>query len=316
MTDGIERAMQNLSLPQYSNIRTLFERVLTARSKQRHSGCAVLGMLAKSADILKLLDEDSAIYLREIGVPDARKKCESDLLGQVKRPEIEFNGAFGDFWSEIAAIRVLASKGYHHFRAIHTKQSDGKTSDYEAYLGDMPAYVEVKNMRANKTIVDVFHREIRQFHRSDPTGYAFNIRVDYPYDNPPTGAQERAIHKYVASLRGRKPPFRESLDAGDAAVRITVKEGSGTAMMMRGIGPETPEPLSKERFLAKIHDKAEEALAQMKDKQRVRVLVINFDSPSACIAKEFIYDAEEVVRTVFNGAVQVYVLHYRYLAVS
>ena len=85
-------------------------------------------------------------------------------------------------------------------------------------------------------------------------------------------------------------------------------------MMIRNIGAESPEPLDKEKFLAKIRDKAIEASGQMKDPKRLKVLVINFDSPSGSVSEDFIRDAEKAIRAEFSGPVEPYVLLYRYLA--
>jgi hypothetical protein len=208
-----DKAIQNLSLPQYSGIKDVFGRVLEKRNKQRVPDCTLFNWLAIKAHPLELLNEDCLIYLRLIGLVDAQRKCESDLRGQVGGPAQEFNGACGDFWAEMAAIRVLASKGYDRFRAIHAEQPDGTTSDYEAYRAEVAAHVEVKNMRANKTVVDVFDREICRLHGSNPADYAFDIRVDYPFDNLPTGGQERIIRECVSSLRSCIPLHRGVLAA-------------------------------------------------------------------------------------------------------
>lgn len=309
---SIAEAMENLLLPQYSSIRDVFEKVFVERSKQAQPGCALLSLLADRGWPLEPLNEDCAIYVREIGMADASKKCHGDVLGKVGRPGDEFNGACGDFWAEMAAIRVLVSKGYERFRAIHKQLPDGSTNDYEAYLGDSPAYVEVKNMRANKTVTDFFDREIRGLYESEPAGFAFDIAVDFPYDDPPNGEHERRIRAFVKTLRGRKPPFREELDLVDAVARINVVAGAGRARMIRGMGSDSPEPLNKERFLGKIRDKAAEAFGQMKNDQRLKVLVVNFDSPSGSIAEDFIRDGEDEIRGVFGGAVNPFVLLYRH----
>ncbi len=83
--------------------------------------------------------------------------------------------------------------------------------------------------------------------------------------------------------------------------------------MIRGIGPKSPEPLDKERFLAKIRDKAVEALGQMRDSQRLRVLVNNVDSPSGSVSQDFISDAKGIIGAVFNDRVNPYVLFYRFI---
>jgi hypothetical protein len=261
---------------------------------------------------LELLNEDCAIYAREIGLTDARKKCGNELLGQIEQPGLKFNGFCGDFWAEMAAIRVLCAEGYSRFHPIYKRQSDGTTSDYEAYLGERRAHVEVKNMRANETVLDLFDREIRRLQDSEPSEFGFAIEVRYPYDNAHTAEQERQIRAFVGALRGRTPPFEESLDLGDAVAKIRVVDGAGTAFMSRSIGTASPEPLDKKKFLARVHTKAVEASSQMKDPQRLKVLVINFDSPSGSISEDYVRDAKNVMRAAFNDDVRPYFLFYRY----
>lgn len=309
----VAEALNNLELPQYSSIRAIFGKALVKRSKQKEVRCALFNLLATRAHPLELLNEDCASYIAEIGLVDAQRKCNSDVLGNAGRPFVDFNGSCADFWAEMAAIRVLRDKGYSRFCAIHKELADGTTSDYEACHGDARAYIEVKNMRPNKTILDTFDKEIRRRYGMEPSKYAFNVAVDYPYDNRPTGEQEGRISGFLKSIRGRKPPFHETLDLVEAIAHVTVLEGRGTALMTRGVGPESPEPLNKAWFLSKIRAKAEVAFSQMKDVNRVKVLVINFDSPSGSISADFIPSAQEVIREVFNGAVDPYVLLYRYL---
>lgn len=276
--DTTSESLTNLELPQYSSIKALFGRVLLKRARFEQPDCTLFRWLAREIHELQFLNEDCAVYIGEIGLEDALRKCHREVLGNVRLPFLQFNGSVADFWAEIAAIRVLRSKGYTRFRAIHGQQPDGSTSDYEAYRGDQPLYIEVKNMRPNKTVQHVFEREIQRLHENDPHHYAFQVVVDYPFDNLPTGDQERKIREFLKSIRGRKPEFHESLDLGEAVARITVREGGGTASMTRGISFESPEPLRKEWFLGKIRNKAEEAYVQMNNVSRPKVLVVNFDS--------------------------------------
>jgi hypothetical protein len=284
-----------------------------ARSKQPIPGCSLFNLLTLRTDPLSLLNRDCATYIQEIGLADAQRKCADDVLGNVIRPVLEFNGACADFWAEMAAIRTLSQEGYSQLRAIHQKQLDGSTADYEAFLDKAPVHIEIKNLRPNKTVTDIFHEELRRLYCSDPEGYPFNLQVSFPYDEPPTGEQDRTIRKFVATMRGRIPPFRDCLLLGNTEAKINVIQGVGTAMGIRGIGPESPKPLNKERFLAKIADRAAKAASQMKDDKRLKVLVINFDSPSGSVSADFIQDGKDTIRAVFGGNVRPYILLYRHL---
>lgn len=304
-------ALDNLGMPQYGNMRAVFEKVLLQRSRQQEPRCSLFNLLARRADPLDKLNEDCGIYINAVGLADAQRRCNDFLMGNAGRPFLQFNGLCADFWAEMAAIRVLTENGYSQFRAIHKKLPDGSTCDYEAYRGARLARIEVKNMRPGATMVDAFDREIRRRYAVKPSHYGFNVAVDYPYDNPPTAERERRITSFFDSIRGLNPPFKRELHLGEAVARVTVREGAGTCMMIRGISSESPETLDKERFLRKVRDKAGEAYSQMKGSNHLKVLVINFDSPSGSISDDFILDAQEVMREVFKGTVDPYFLFYR-----
>jgi hypothetical protein len=262
----------------------------------------------------KRLNEDCVDFVNAVGLADAQKKCDADVLGNVTRPFLEFNGSCVDFMAELAAIRVLKSKGYDCFRAIHKKQPDGTTSDYEAFYEGKPAYLEVKNMRPRPTMLDVFARQLELLFAKEPSDYPFAIAFEFPHDNPPTAEQERRIAGFLASIRGRKPPFREQLDLDGIISDVTVSEGSGKCMLTRGMGPDFPEPVDRARFLRRIRDKAEDAYSQMRNDSRLKVVVINWESPSGSVSRDYIHDAEQTVRDVFQGAVDAHVLFYLYPA--
>lgn len=309
----VTEAFKNLEMPEYSAIKAVFGKVLQKRSTHNESRCSLFNLLALRADPLRRLNEDCSIYIDEIGPEDAQRKCNADVLGNAKRPFVEFNGSCGDFWAEIAAIRVLSGAGYSQFRAIHRELPDGTTSDYEACRGGAAAYIEVKNIRPNKTVLDAFDKELRRLYDAEPTQFAFSVEVEFPYDTPPTPEQERRIVGFLESIRGLQPPLGRELDLVDSLAQITIRTGEGTVLMTRGVGPKSPEPIGKEWFLSKVRAKAEEAASQMRNVNRIKVLVINFDSPSGSLSLDFIHSAQEVMREAFNRAVDPYFLLYRYL---
>jgi hypothetical protein len=309
----VERAMEHLALPEVSSIRDVFGEILAKRSTEKNPDCALFRLLRRKGWPLDILNEDCRLFVEAIGAQGARRKCHAELMGKVGRPANEFNGSTDDFWSEIAAVRTLVANGFRNIRAIHKKQPDGSTSDYEASYGPDAAHIEVKNVRSNKTVLHVFDEEIRKQAASDPTRFWFHLAIRYGYDNPPTAEQDRRIRDYVRSLRGRVPPFNDVLDLAEAKARISVTAGVGTSMMFSGFGPDSPEPIDKGRFLNKIRDKAGEALAQMKDQKNLKVVVINYNSPSASISEDYLRDAEKLILEHFNGAVRPIILVARQL---
>lgn len=307
----VSLALQNLQLPAYNSIRVVFGKALERRSRQKEPNCTIFNWLALKAHPLELLNEDCAIYIDAIGVEDAQRKCNSDVLGKTSRPFVEFNGSCGDFWAEMAAIKILKRNGYSRFRPIHKQLSDGTTSDYEAHRGSETVLIEVKNVRPNSTMLDVFNKEIQQLYNRNPCQFGFSIAFEYPYDRRPTAEQEHRIVQFLESLCGVKPPVIKELDLVDAVSKVTVREGFGTAVMTRAIRPSSPEPLSMEWFSSKIRSKAEEAYSQMKNSSGHKVLVINFDSPSGLLSTDFVDEARKVMVEVFNGEVDPYFLVYR-----
>jgi hypothetical protein len=310
---SIRAAILNLQSDRFRPVLGVFGKVIRQRIKYSDPRCALLGVLSQAGWPADPLIEDCSAYIAELGLQDAQRKCNADVLGNSRRPNWEFNGAFGDFWAEMSAIKILANEGFTAFQPLYTRQEDGTTSDYAAQHQQTPAYIEVKNIRSNKTVTDVFDGSIGLLHRSYPSQYAFRLQVDYSYDEPPTAEQERRIVGFVTSLRGRTPEFVECLDLIEGTASITVMAGDGSAFMCRGMGPDSPEPLNKERFIKRVRQKSEEALAQMRSDTRMKVLVINYDAPSAMISEDFVIDGKTEMIEVFNGDVKPYLLFYRSL---
>jgi len=305
--------MENLALPEFSSIRDVFGKVLAKRSTQKNPDCALFHLLARKGWPLEILNEHCRIYVEAIGVQAAQRKCHAELMGKANRPASEFNGSTDDFWSEMAAVRTAVATGFDKIRAIHKKQPDGSTSDYEGYLGPDAAHIEVKNIRSNKTVLHVFDEEIHKQAVNEPAQFRFHLAIRYNYENPPTNEQDRKIRDYVKSLRGRVPPFNDTLDLVEAKARISVTAGAGTSMMFSGLEPDSPESINKVKFLQKMRDKAGEALAQMKNQKKLKVVIINYNSPSGSLSVDYIRDAEKLILEHFNGAIRPIILVARHL---
>ena len=210
----------------------------------------------------------------------------------------------------MAAISQLYKKGYRNFAPLRTRPGIG-TSDYSAVLGDKTCHIEVKNMRTNETVFDIFDFEIRRLFHLDPTEYSFTLEVDYDFDNRPTGDQAKAVRVFVSSLRSKTPPFHETLQLDEGIATINVTAGSGTAFMTRNSVSDSPAPLSRTYFLNRVRDKAEEARAQMKHSPHSKVLVLNCDPPAGSLTLDLVDDAVTTMRDVFEGEIDAYLLFYR-----
>ncbi len=311
MTETTELALENLLLPEHSALRDIFGDVLTKRSTQRGSDCFIFRLLAHNhVHELGELNRDCSVYIRELGLEEAKRKCRRELKGMERRPMREFNARCGDFLAEMAAIRVLSNDGFYQFRSI--AESQPETNDYRAYWRQVPAYVEVKNLHANETILDVFKREIGRAHQRQPSAYAFDLRIDYAFDYPPTGEQERIIRDFIPRIGGRKPPFRETLNLVNGLATIDVTVGAGTTFLCRGVGGDWPEAVNHEWVLRKVREKAEQGREQIPIGDHMKVFVINVDSTNAVLPFDFVGNAEQEIREVFGNNVRPYVLHFRH----
>jgi len=304
------KALTSLQDIRHAAIRDVFGAILKKRATATEPDCTLFQWLAHGAFSLDLLNKDCAVYVRELGLGNARQKCATELDGKARGPKKEFNGAFADFWSEMAAISELYKRGYRNFCPLRTRHDVG-TSDYSAVLHEKTCHIEVKNMRTNETVFDIFDLEIRRLFHLSPAEYSFTLEVNYDFDNRPTGDQAKAVRAFVSSLRGKTPPFHETLQLDEGIAKINVTAGSGTAFMTRNSVSDSPEPLSRTYFLNRVRDKAEEARAQMKHSPHSKVLVLNFDPPAGSLTLDLVDDAVATMRNVFEGEIDAYFLFYR-----
>jgi len=98
------KALTSLQDIRHAAIRDVFGAILKKRATATEPDCTLFQWLAHGAFSLDLLNKDCAVYVRELGLGNARQKCATELDGKARGPKKEFNGAFADFWSEMAAI--------------------------------------------------------------------------------------------------------------------------------------------------------------------------------------------------------------------
>lgn len=311
MKGDVEQALKCLSQPQYVAIKYVFGKLLEKRAKQEQADCLLFRLLRNGEREYWFLQlkEHCTAYVQELGRDAATRKCHTELQGEVGRPAKEFDRRCMDFWAEMAAIQVLAVDGFRDLRPIN-KTRDPGTNDYFGRLGQQAAYIEVKNLHANETLLDVLGRELALAVSREPSAYTFRLRLNYPFLRRPKVGQERAIREFVAALRGRKPPFRESIILGDEVVTVDGFDGSGVFQTM-GVGTAWPEPLDEEWLLGKVREHANTARGQIPNGDHLKVFVINIDTASASISEEFIQRAESEILEVFDGNVYRKVLFFR-----
>src|SRR3981081_2499430 len=132
VTAPVDEAFENLLSLENRPIQDIFGEVLAKRTKQRESDCFIFRLLALGQiHELVELKRDCDIYLRELGLKEAQRKCRDEIMGAVRLPPREFNARCGDFWAEMAAVRVLADDHFHGFRPFARKEGE-RTSDYLA----------------------------------------------------------------------------------------------------------------------------------------------------------------------------------------
>lgn len=312
----MRQSVENIGVEEIANspaITALFGEVLAKRRKERESDCFIFRLLHPGlSHELSALEGDCNVYIRELGLQEAQKKCRHEIKGFVSRPRREFDGRCGDFWAEIAAVRALSQDNFHGFRPLPNTQNGIRVSDYAAKRNNIPAFIEVKNIHANETLLDVFTREIAEAYEAEPSAYRFHLMVDYPFDKAPTREQERLIRQFIRELKAKTPPFRKKLDLITSSADIDVTAGSGTAHLCRLVGGESPEPIDEEWLLKKVRNKAEEAVGQMRVSRDLRVLVVNVDTTTAMLSLDFVRKAKAEIREVFREDVEPYILHFRH----
>jgi hypothetical protein len=224
-------------------------------------------------------------------------------MGRVNSTPKDFDSYLGDFDAEMCAVRELGKIGYSEFEPVLTKL-DEKTVDYCAKLESVEVAIEVKNLRAPITILDVFASSLRAELAANPSLYSFRLSLTYYSDNTVTPVQRHEIISYVQKIAGRTPPFVDKLElSGRVEVTVRVEQGFGEAMMSRGEGFDRYGEVSLPGFLNKVEFHARTAISQFATEPDIKhVLVLNINSPSAGIWLDFLNAAAERVYTVSNGS--------------
>lgn len=319
-SNPVQQALSNLNLPEYSGIRAVFGAIFEKRSTAAEPYWVWFNMLANHLPTANDINEVCSRYVSLVTEPDARRKCEADLLGPALRSSPKtFLNCVGDFYAEIAAVTELASLGFSGFLAVHASGT-GKSHDYNAHFEGQRTCIEVKHLRSPRTVLDAFIDEIRRLAATNSTQYPFSLAIDYPMDNTVTAEQEKKIAQFLANLAGRKPPFTTALKFDDGTLaRLTARTGPCTAFGTRAIrvGDSAFERVSIEGFLNKVREKTERAVRQMASEECMKVLVLNINTPWAELDLKHLAAAEDVVRVTSNGTLRPYfLLYYRLVNVQ
>ncbi len=310
------RVLSTLRQPQYSALRDVFGSVVEMRLKSSTSESSLIRLLASNlAHLLRSINDLCASYIRALGDSEkARGKCEADLRKRAKKDaDSKFSGAFGDFFAEMAAVSELSKMGVTEFEPVLTGVNE--SVDYRAKRAGKDVCIEVKNIRAPITIFDFCADELRRLHAEAPTDYPFRLTVRCETDNTITAAQQDAITTYLASVKGRKVPFEDSLKLEHGVrVVLTVRAGSGQAMQLRAMRVDAPDTLNIEGFLNKVHDKTIKAMQQFDSSGcSTQLLVLNIMTPMASLDQTYVDAAREQVRQDSNSTVEPVILFYHAL---
>jgi hypothetical protein len=302
-----DAALARLSLPDLSDVKTVLGAVLERRCASVNPACSILSQLALDQNqFLRIWKDDCCGYLRFLRDKSIGSlKAQNDLMGRVNSAREEFDSYVGDFDAEMCTVRELGEIGYSKFDPMLTKV-DAKTVDYRATYESHSVAIEVKNLRAPITILDVFASSLRMARIENASSYALRICLTYYSDNTVTKAQREEIVSYLRSVAGRTPPFSDKLDlSGGVEVRVRVESGAGEAMMSRGEGFERRGEVSLPGFLNKVEFHARTALSQFATEwDREYVIVFNINSPSGAIWSDFLNAAAERVYSVSGGSIR------------
>jgi hypothetical protein len=308
MHPDIQKGLENLDLPQYEAIKSLFGQLLVRRAQQADPRCGLFQRLAEKNYIMKPLNDECATYVRELGLSHALRKLRENVSGHVKRPQDEFQQRIVDFNSEITAVNLMSRQGAIEFRAIHQNDPSGLTIDYLASRRGEPLSIEVKNLRTNDTALDIANYELAQLYAAEPELFPFHAVLTFYDDEPPSAEQERRIEARVRSWRGRTPPFRDTLDLLSGQATFEVQAGEGRVIGVRGWSAEQPATIDKPRFIGRVRATAEKAKWQMRMLTNRKVLVLGFNPPSYDISGEFLEAAAQEIDEVFERKVEAHFL--------
>lgn len=301
-----ETALTRLSLPDLVGVKTVLGTILEQRCASGNPACTLLTQLAQNqSQFLAIWESDCSSYLQYLRDQNtSAQKAEADLMGRVHSARTDFDSYLGDFDAEMCSVRELGKIGYGEFEPVLTKL-DGKTVDYHAKVESTGVAIEVKNLRAPITILDVFASSLRAKLAEHPSLYSFCLNLTYYSDNTVRTVQRQEIVSYVQKLAGRIPPFVDKLElSGSVEVTVRVEQGSGEAMMSRGEGFEKYGEVSLPGFLNKVEFDARSAISQfLTEPDRKHVLALNINSPSGAIWSDFLNAAAERVHTVSHGSI-------------
>lgn len=302
-----DSALARLSLPDLVNLKSVLGEILERRCSSADPVCSLLSQLAQDqSQFLQLWESDCSCYLRFLKVGNSGAvKAQNDLMGRVNSARDNFDSYLGDFDAEMCAVRELGNIGYSNFEPVLTRPDD-KTVDYWAIFQSENVAIEVKNLRAPITILDMFASSLRAEFARSPKLYPLRVHLTYYSDNTVTNVQREEITNYVRNLSGRTPPFIDKVKLnGEIDVTVRVEQGSGEAMMSRGEGFGRYGELSLPGFLNKVEFHTRTALLQFAtEPDRKHVLVLNINSPSGAIWSDFLNAAAESVHSVSGGSIQ------------
>ena len=300
----------------YRSIEKLIGGIIGTRLERDDPSCNIVGFLAAPIEhLLRMQEAHCEKYIAILGMEPARAKIEADLLGPAKRCGAEeFNGKYSDFFSEINAVIELTKIGFTNFVAIIADPS-ARTSDYVALRNGIKTCIEIKHLRAPVTVFDFFSAKMRSAHESEPDNYAFSVGLTYPNDNTISTGKKVSIHSYVQAIKGRTPPFTDSLTFVDdsSILDIRVSTGSGGCFLSRYASVGDPSRINIESFLGKVAEKAERAMRQTENSNCARCLVIDIDTAVGEIDGDLIDAARAKVAETSRGHLNCVLLLYGHI---
>jgi hypothetical protein len=311
-----ELALERMSRPDMASVSAVLGGVLRERCQNVFPACILLDQLSQNQALyLGMWESDCSAYLSYLRDPASGSvKAQNDLIGRARScSRDEFDKYLLDFDAEMAAVRELGKIGFEQFEPIPTLQN-AKTVDYTARYNSNDVAVEIKNLRAPRTILDVFGTELRARYREEPSRFPFRLLLTYYSDNTVTELQRREIADYTRNLAGKQPPLLDSLELnGGVALTVRVENGTGDVAMTRGEGFERRGETSLQGFLNKVDFHTRSAISQFAtEPNRAHVLVFNINSPAGSIPSDFLNAAAERVADLSNGDVRCEFLLHRY----
>jgi hypothetical protein len=257
--------LPELDRPENSELRWLMADLLVARRKRDDwFKCPIFQLFAGGPNATSALN-DRIRSCRQTLVNESELRDKANAI--LKPGDPEFDNKLDDFVAEMVAVTYLSSNGFSKFRFLEHQQH--RQPDLEALRNGRQVYVEVKNLRAPLSLLEVAFSQWEANRTREPQKYAFDCRLELNGMNRILDSdQEEWLRKIIDDLgEERRPKKLSYAGPGGVALSFVLNDGAG-AMMSSPIGGNlAPIQEHAEQDLVRklLYQTVGKALAQLYD---------------------------------------------------